>query len=75
MNSNQIEFNLAIFLICMVNLRFRQLSLDDFILAILQVPIAQLQLAQLQDWVFRLKLKDDVFDRHITFQPGSYQRR
>ncbi len=59
----------------MMNLLSKQLSLDDFILAMLQVPIAKLQLDQLQDWVSRLTLKDDLFDRHITFKPDTYQRR
>lgn len=53
----------------------KQLSLDDFILAMLQTPVAQLQLDQLQDWVSRLTLKEDLFDRHLCFKPESYQRR
>lgn len=58
-----------------MNLLRTRFAIDDFILEMMQVPSAQLQLSQLQDWVSRLELKDDLFERHIEFRPDAYQRK
>lgn len=58
-----------------MNLLKPRFTIDDFILEMLQVPNAQLQLSQLEDWVSRLKLKDDLFERHMNFCPETYQRK
>ncbi|MGL6341811.1 MAG: cysteine dioxygenase, partial [Waterburya sp.] len=52
-----------------------RLTLDDFILKLQKVPIWQLELAQLQDWVARLDLEDLAIAKHIYFSPEDYQRR
>lgn len=58
-----------------MNLLKTRFAIDDFILELMRVPITQLQLPQLQDWVSRLELKDDLFDQHISFDAKTYQRK
>lgn len=53
----------------------RRLSIDDFILEMMRVPASELQLPQLQYWVARLDLKDDLFRQHISFCCQDYQRK
>lgn len=48
-----------------MNLLKTRFTIDDFILAMLQVPPTQLQLEQLQDWIARLGLKTDLLDRYL----------
>lgn len=52
-----------------------RLTLDDFILEMNKVPSLELKLAQLQDWVARLDLKDMAIANHICFSPENYQRQ
>jgi predicted metal-dependent enzyme (double-stranded beta helix superfamily) len=58
-----------------MNLLNPRFAIDDFILKMLQVPPAQLQLDQLQEWVSCLELKEELFDRHVSFDPVTYQRK
>jgi cysteine dioxygenase len=58
-----------------MNLLKTRFGIDDLILEMLRVPIEQLRLDQLQDWVSRLELSDDLFNRHIRFCPKTYQRK
>ena len=52
-----------------------RLTLDDFILEMNKVPSLELKLAQLQDWVARLDLKDMAIASNICFSPENYQRQ
>ncbi|MGL5835281.1 MAG: FAD/NAD(P)-binding protein, partial [Waterburya sp.] len=52
-----------------------RLTLEDFILEMNKVPSLKLKLAQLQDWVARLDLKNLAIAKHICFSPENYQRR
>jgi cysteine dioxygenase len=52
-----------------------RLTLDDFILEMNKVPSLKLKLAQLQDWVARLDLKNMAIANHICFSPENYQRQ
>lgn len=52
-----------------------RLSIDDFILRMLDIPSAQLGLEQLQDWVSRLVLNETLFRHHIAFSDRTYQRK
>lgn len=58
-----------------MNLLKTRFAIDDLILEMIRVPSQQLRLDQLQDWVSRLELKDDLFNQHISFRPESYQRK
>lgn len=58
-----------------MNIFKRRFTLDDFILEIMRVPTAKLQLAQLREWVAKLDLKDDLFKEHISFCCQDYQRK
>src|SRR3712207_6489683 len=58
-----------------MNLLKTRFCIDDLILATLRIPPAQLQLDQLQDWVSRLDLSDDLFKHHISFGAEHYQRK
>ncbi len=58
-----------------MNLLKRRFTLDDLILAMMQVPLTELQLAQLQNWLSKLDLKEDLFRQHISFCCQNYQRK
>jgi predicted metal-dependent enzyme (double-stranded beta helix superfamily) len=58
-----------------MNLLKTRFAIDDLILEMLRVPTEHLRLDQLQDWVSRLELNDDLFHQHIGFCPESYQRK
>ncbi len=58
-----------------MNLLKTRLTLDDFILEMMRTPIRHLQIEQLQDWVARLDLKDDLFQQHISFCNQQYTRK
>lgn len=58
-----------------MNLLKARFGLDDFISEMMRVSSFRLELQQLQDWMSRLVLKDDLFDRHISFAAQTYQRK
>lgn len=58
-----------------MNLVKTRFSLDDFILEMMQIPYADLQLEQLYDWMSHLTLSDRLFHQHMSFCSQHYQRR
>ncbi len=52
-----------------------RLTLDDFRLKLRKVPIWQLELAQLQDWVARLDVGGMAIASNICFSSENYQRQ
>ena len=58
-----------------MNVLKTRFGLDDFISEMMRVTSFRLELQQLQDWMARLVLKDDLFDRHISFSAQTYQRK
>jgi predicted metal-dependent enzyme (double-stranded beta helix superfamily) len=52
-----------------------RLAIDDFMLEMLRVPPAQLQLHHLQDWVAHLDLDEDLFRQHLEFCDQGYRRK
>jgi predicted metal-dependent enzyme (double-stranded beta helix superfamily) len=57
-----------------MNLLKTRLCLDDFILEAMRLP-EPLQLEQLQDWVARLDVSDDLVQHHLGFGKETYQRQ
>ena len=52
-----------------------RLTLDDFRLKLQKVPIWQLELAQLQDWVAKLDVEGLAIASNICFSSENYQRQ
>ena len=50
-------------------------GIDDLILEMMQMPYADLRLAQLRDWMVDLQLSESLFERHLSFSDRTYQRK
>lgn len=58
----------------MANLVTGRISIDDFILEMMKIPLEDLRLGQLEDMFSRLDLRERLIDEHIHFAPQTYTR-
>lgn len=57
-----------------MNFLTTRLAIDDFILEMMRIPSSHLQPSQLENWVSRLDVNDDLIQHHICFCDRGYTR-